>query len=105
MDYAAFATLKPDNFVLVHEPSQMIKRLNAAAGTSITITPQQWVSFLQATAPIVQQVSPSTQVGAGFAADEGQERTYYTSFADVPQLNFLTFDMYKSCLLYTSRCV
>ena len=95
---ALAARYKPDNFVIVHEPTTMAARMG------IAITPAQWVSFIQAVEPLIKQASPHTNVGAGDCVG-CNESDYFSAFAALPTCNannlssgcldFLTVDLYS----------
>jgi len=89
-DYADWAArYKPDNFVLIHEPTTMSARLH------IQTTPDQWVSFIQAAAKVVKAASPNTLVGAGcFTGLSDRETPFFDAFVKLPELDFVTFDNY-----------
>jgi uncharacterized protein (TIGR03437 family) len=92
------ARYQPDNFVIVHEPDTMTARMG------ITTTVADWDGFIRAVAPLVKQVSPHTRLGAGcyYAAsvaatqvDVDNENSYFDDFATIPDLDFLTMDIYN----------
>ena len=92
------ARYQPDNFVIVHEPDTMAARMG------IPNTVQDWDGFIRAVAPLVKQSSPHTRLGAGcFYAPAGpgtqsfidQENEYFVDFATIPDLDFLTMDIYN----------
>jgi uncharacterized protein (TIGR03437 family) len=92
------ARYKPDNFVIVHEPDTMAARMG------IQTTVQDWDGFIRAVAPLVRQSSPHTRLGAGCyyaapagaaQADADQENAYFQDFATIPDLDFLTMDIYN----------
>jgi hypothetical protein len=92
------ARYQPDNFVIVHEPDTMSARMG------ITTTVADWDGFIRAVAPLVKQVSPHTRLGAGcyYAAsvaatqvDVDNENSYFDDFATIPDLDFLTMDIYN----------
>jgi uncharacterized protein (TIGR03437 family) len=87
------ARYQPDNFVIVHEPDTMAVRM----GFSTTV--QDWDGFIRAVAPLVRQSSPRTRLGAGcfygFTETASTlENTYFEDFATIPDLDFLTMDIY-----------
>jgi uncharacterized protein (TIGR03437 family) len=90
------ARYQPDNFVIVHEPDTMAARLG------IPITVQDWDGFIRAVAPLVRQSSPHTRLGAGCfygvatQASSDSENAYFEDFATIPDLDFLTMDIYAT---------
>jgi hypothetical protein len=95
-DCAAFASFSPDNIVLVHEPTTTVGRINISANTNISVTPQQWIPFIETASAAVKKVSPTTKVGAGIYIGDNVELPYFQSFAQSSSLDFLTFDTYVS---------
>lgn len=89
-EYAEWASqYKPEHFVLVHEPTTMAARMH------VKTTPEQWRSFVEATARVVKSASPKTRIGAGcFAGLGGREVPFFEEFARIQELQFLTFDNY-----------
>jgi uncharacterized protein (TIGR03437 family) len=92
------ARYQPDNFVIVHEPDTMAARMG------IPTTVADWDAFIRAVAPLVRQSSPHTRLGAGCyygpstpqtATDVQQENAYFNDFATIPDLDFLTMDIYN----------
>lgn len=92
------ARYQPDNFVIVHEPDTMAARMG------IQTTVADWDGFIRAVALLVKQSSPHTRLGAGcyYAAvtPETQvfvdsENAYFEDFATIPELDFLTMDIYN----------
>jgi uncharacterized protein (TIGR03437 family) len=92
------ARYQPDNFVIVHEPTTMDARLG-----DVQTTVQDWDGFIRAVAPLLRQASPHTRLGAG-AYQNGaaqlqdlskQEAVYFQDFATIPDLDFLTMDIYN----------
>ena len=85
---------QPDNFVIVHEPDTMAKRMG------IRTTVQDWDGFIRAVALQVRQSSPRTRLGAGCfygvttQASSDSENAYFEDFATIPDLDFLTMDIY-----------
>ncbi len=95
---ALAARYKPDNFVIVHEPTTQTARM------AITVTPAEWVTFVETLEPLIKAASPHTQVGAGDCS-HCNEDAYFTAFAAIPTCNatnlqsgcidFLTMDLYS----------
>jgi uncharacterized protein (TIGR03437 family) len=92
------ARYQPDNFVIVHEPDTMAARMG------IQTTVQDWDGFIRAVAPLVRQSSPQTRLGAGCyyapaapatQSYADQENAYFVDFATIPDLDFLTMDIYN----------
>lgn len=89
--YAQWAAeLKPDHFVLVHEPTTMASRMHLK-----TTTPKDWRGFIEATAKVVKHAAPKARIGAGcFAGLSDRELPFFEEFAKIHELEFLTFDNY-----------
>jgi uncharacterized protein (TIGR03437 family) len=89
------ARYQPDNFVIVHEPDTM----NARLGIPVTVA--DWDGFIRTVAPLVRQSSPNSRIGAGCfygVATQGSsdaENSYFVDFATIPDLDFLTMDIYS----------
>jgi len=81
------ARYKPDNFVIVHEPTVMAARLG------ITTSPSDWTAFISAVAPLIKAASPRTRLGAGGYYDED---AYYEGFVGMPVLDFTTMEVYDT---------
>ena len=79
------ARYHPDYLVPVHEPATMDARMGMRAG------PDDWVAYLNAAIPAIRRASPNTRVGAGGWYGE---LSYYQAFAAMPNLDFLTMDIY-----------
>lgn len=79
------ARYHPDYLVPVHEPLTMGARLGIRAA------PEAWVAYLNAAIRAIKQASPGTQVGAGAFY---RELPYFQAFAAIPNLDFLTMDIY-----------
>jgi len=84
---------QPDNFVIVHEPDTMAGRMG------ISTTVQDWDGFIRTVAPRIRQSSPHTRLGAGCFYGFTQvasalENAYFEDFATIPDLDFLTMDVY-----------
>lgn len=88
--YAEWAArYKPDEFVVVHEPTTMNNRMHLEA------SPEQWRGFVVATAKVVKQASPHSRVGAGaFAGISEHDVPYFEEFARIPEVEVLTVDNY-----------
>jgi uncharacterized protein (TIGR03437 family) len=87
------ARYQPDNFVIVHEPDTMANRMG------VQTTVQDWDGFIKAVAPLIRQKSPRTRLGAGcfYGFTQGasaSENAYFEDFATIPDLDFLTMDIY-----------
>lgn len=80
----------PDYLVAVHEPLTMDARLGIRAA------PEAWTAYLNAAIRAIKQASPSTLVGAGAFY---RELPYFQAFAAVPNLDFLTMDIYDATQL------
>lgn len=89
------ARYQPDNFVIVHEPDTMASRMG------IPNTVQDWDRFIRAVAPLVRKSSPHTRLGAGAfygiatQAASNSENAYFMDFTTIPDLDFLTMDIYN----------
>jgi hypothetical protein len=81
------ARFHPDYMVPVHEPVTMDARMGIRVG------PDAWVTYLDAAIRAIKRASPNTRVGAG--AWYGEE-PYYQAFAAMPNLDFLTIDIYSN---------
>jgi uncharacterized protein (TIGR03437 family) len=86
---------QPDNFVIIHEPD------TASARLGFTTTLSEWKGFIQAAAPIIKAASPHTRVGAGCdynpaLATYASEDAYFQSFVTMPELDFMTMDIYST---------
>jgi hypothetical protein len=79
------ARYHPDYLVPVHEPVTMDHRMGIRAG------PDAWVAYLDAAIRAIKRASPNTRVGAGGWYGE---LPYYQAFAAMPNLDFLTIDIY-----------
>jgi len=92
---AVAARYQPDNFVIVHEPDTM----NARLGIPVTVA--DWDGFIRTVAPLVKQVSPHSRIGAGCfygvatPGSNDSENSYFVDFATIPDLDFLTMDIYS----------
>jgi uncharacterized protein (TIGR03437 family) len=92
------ARYQPDNFVIVHEPSTQSARMG------ITVTPAEWVAFVEAMEPLIKAASPHTQVGAGDCS-HCSEQAYFAAFVAIPTctaanlssgcIDFMTMDLYS----------
>lgn len=88
------ARYQPDNFVIVHEPDTW----SFYMGFNTTV--QQWDGFIRAAAPLIRQSSPHTRLGAGCAygsvtqAFNDSENANFEDFVTIPDLDFLTLDVY-----------
>jgi len=80
----------PDYLVPVHEPVTMDARMGIRAG------PDAWVAYLDAAIRAIKRASPNTRVGAGGWYGE---LPYYQAFAAMPNLDFLTIDIYADTKL------
>lgn len=80
------ARYHPDYLVPVHEPVTMTSRMGIKR-----VAPAAWVAYLNAAIQAIKRVSPNTRVGAGGLHFE---LPYYRAFAAVPNLDFLTMDIY-----------
>ncbi len=76
----------PEIFIVAHEPYL----LNMQMG--IQGTPQQWRDFVQTAAQTVKQASPNTKVGAGA---EYYELPYFKLWPQIPELDYLTVNIYN----------
>lgn len=92
------ARYQPDNLVIVHEPTSMEQRMGLAGQTTV----QQWHNFIVAVAPLIKAASPRTRLGAGdfFGArpeglDSDRENMFYQDFVTIPNLDFMTMDIYN----------
>jgi uncharacterized protein (TIGR03437 family) len=93
------ARFKPDNFVIVHEPTTMAARM------TITTTPGDWDAFIRAVEPLIKAASPRTQVGAGDCSHCNEE-AFFVDFVAIPTctaanltsgcLDFMTMDLYSN---------
>ena len=92
------ARYQPDNLTIVHEPDTMAARMG------IQTTVADWDGFIRTVAPLVKQVSPHTRLGAGcyYGAVTpntevyvDNENAYFEDFATIPDLDFLTMDIYN----------
>ncbi|MGC9951572.1 MAG: hypothetical protein ABSF64_34910 [Bryobacteraceae bacterium] len=86
---------QPDNFVIIHEPD------TASARLGFTTTISDWQNFILAAAPIVKAASPHTRVGAGCDYNPAlstyqSEAAYFQSFVTMPELDFMTMDIYST---------
>ena len=79
------ARYHPDYLVPVHEPVTMASRMGIRVG------PAAWVAYLDAAIRAIKRASPNTRVGAGGLYFEAP---YYRAFAAMPNLDFLTMDIY-----------
>jgi glutathione S-transferase len=77
--------MRPDVFVIVHEPTTLAYWLGVKA------TPADWVKFIKDCALATKQVSPRTRIGAGAFQLEDE---YYDAFAAIPEVDVLTLDIY-----------
>jgi hypothetical protein len=77
--------MKPDVFVVVHEPTSL------AFWLGVKTTPGDWVKFIADAAHAIKQVAPRTRIGAG--AYQLEEK-YYDAFAAMPEVDVLTLDIY-----------
>jgi len=84
------ARYRPDYLVPVHEPLTMDVRMGIRAA------PPAWVAYLDAAIRAVKRGSPNTLVGAG---GWYRELPYYQAFAAMPNLDFLTLDIYDQTQL------
>ena len=89
------ARYQPDNFVIIHEPDTAQARL----GFSTSIS--DWHNFILAAIPIIKAASPHTRLGAGCdynpsLATYQSEDNYFQDFVTIPQLDFMTMDIYSS---------
>ncbi len=92
------ARYKPDNFVIVHEPTTQTARMG------ITATPADWDAFIRAVEPLIKAASPHTMVGAGDCS-HCNEDSYFSDFVTIPTCNstnittgcidFMTMDLYS----------
>ncbi len=87
----------PEHFVIVHEPTTMDARMGG-----VQTTVQQWDTFIRAIAPLIKKVSPQTQLGAGDFQNgalpqlSGMENEYFQDFVTIPDLDFMTMDIYNA---------
>ena len=88
------ARYQPDNFVVVHEPTTMATRMRASVSTA------EWKAFAAAAAKIVKSKSPRTRIGAGGLHNE---KEYFEAFAELPEIDVLTLDVYRLVGLSTFR--
>lgn len=84
------ARYHPDYLVPVHEPLTMNVRMGIRAA------PAAWVAYLDAAIRAIKSASPGTRVGAGAWY---RELPYYQAFAAMPNLDFLTMDIYDQTQL------
>ena len=85
--YATIADrYKPDTFVVVHEPTTMSSRMRSKA------TPEEWAAFARESARVVKERSPKTRIGAGGL---DTEERYYNAFAELPEIEVMTLDIYN----------
>jgi hypothetical protein len=84
------ARYHPDYLVPVHEPLTMDVRMG------IRVAPAAWVAYLDDAIRAVKRASPNTLVGAGAWY---REMPYYQAFAAMPNLDFLTIDIYDQMQL------
>jgi hypothetical protein len=84
------ARYHPDYLVPVHEPATMDARMGVRA------LPNTWVAYLEAAIKAIKQASPNTLVGAGGWYGE---LPFYKAFAAMPNLDFLTIDIYDQTKL------
>src|SRR5581483_9693684 len=90
------ARYQPDNFVIIHEPTTMDARMG-----DVQTTVADWDGFIKAIAPLIKQVSPRIRLGAGgfqngaLSKLSEQENAYFQDFATIPDLDFLTMDIYN----------
>jgi len=75
----------PEYLVVVHEPVTMAARMR------LQVRPHAWAAYVQAAIRAVKQASPSTRVGAGGVY---YDLPNYQAFAAIPELDFLTMDIY-----------
>jgi hypothetical protein len=84
------ARYRPDYLVPVHEPLTMDVRMG------IRVSPSAWVEYLDGAIRAIKRASPKTLVGAG---GWYRELPYYRAFAAMPNLDFLTVDIYDQTQL------
>lgn len=90
------ARYHPDNFVIIHEPTTMDARMG-----DVQTAVADWDGFIKAIAPLIKQASPHTRLGAGGFQNGAlsnlsqQENAYFQDFATIPDLDFLTMDIYN----------
>jgi hypothetical protein len=78
---------KPDNFVIVHEPSTMAARL----GQDISVA--DWVGFVRQLTAEVKKKSPSSRIGAGGLAED---QAFLDAFSRMAIVDFITLDIYNT---------
>lgn len=76
---------KPDIFSVIHEPTTMNQRMGIHA------TPEEWRRLAQNAAKVVQEASPKTRIAAGALH---WEVPYFDQFGTIPDVEFLTVDIY-----------
>ncbi len=77
--------LKPDIFVVIHEPTTMAKRMGHS------VSPQEWNDFTRQAIEIVQKASPQTACGAGFLP---HEMPYFKLIVQQKKLTYISIDIY-----------
>jgi uncharacterized protein (TIGR03437 family) len=92
------ARYRPDNFVIVHEPTTQTARMGISGSVA------EWDAFIRAVEPLIKAASPRTRVGAGDCTN-CSETAYFPDFAAIPTctasnqaagcLDFLTMDLYN----------
>jgi hypothetical protein len=87
------ARYRPEYLVPVHEPLTMDVRMGLRR-----VPPAAWVDYVNAAIKAIRRVSPNTRVGAG---GWYRELPYYQAFASIPDLDFLTVDVYDNTQLDT----
>lgn len=77
---------KPETFVVVHEPTTMSARMRSRA------TPEEWAAYAREATRIVKERSPKSRIGAGGL---DTEERYYNAFAELPEIDVMTLDIYN----------
>jgi len=83
---AMVQTFQPDVFVVVHEPTTMSGRMG------LSVSPDEWADFAQATTQVVKAASLAIRCGAGGLSFEQQ---YLRAFIALPTLDIFTVDIYN----------
>ena len=79
------AQLKPDIFVVIHEPSTINARMK------LSVSPARWAEFARKAALAVKESSPETRCGAGVL---WTETSYFNAFLNVEPLSYISLDIY-----------
>lgn len=79
------AQLKPDIFVVIHEPTTINARMK------LSVSPARWAEFARKAALAVKETSPETRCGAGVL---WTETSYFNAFLNVELLSYISLDIY-----------